>query len=90
MMGYKKMEKEFFKPEPLVFAHRGFSSKYPENSILSFMKAVEIGVDVIEMDLRISKDNRFVVFHDNSLERVSDGSGRIRYVHLVKVNIIGL
>ena len=43
-----------------IFAHRGFSGKYPENTMLAFEKAVEIGVDGIEMDVHLTKDNELV------------------------------
>jgi glycerophosphoryl diester phosphodiesterase len=71
------MDKRFFYPEPRVIAHRGASGKYPENTAMSFRKAVEIGADVIETDIHFTKDNGFIVCHDDVLERVSDGTGRV-------------
>ena len=44
-----------------IFAHRGFSGKYPENTMLAFEKAVEIGVDGIELDVHLTKDNEIVI-----------------------------
>ena len=54
-----------------AIAHRGFSSKYPENSMLAFEKAVEIGADGAEFDLQLTKDGVLVVFHDESLLRIT-------------------
>lgn len=47
-----------------VIAHRGFSSQYPENTLLSFEKAIELGVKCIETDVTILKDGTLVLFHD--------------------------
>lgn len=58
-------------------AHRGLSGLYPENTLLSFTKAIEIQVDLIEFDVRISKDKKLVVIHDSSVDRTTDGSGRV-------------
>lgn len=71
------MEKPFFSPEPRIFGHRGNSKEYPENTIPSFQSAVDIGVDVIETDVHLSKDGHFIILHDDSVERVSNGKGRV-------------
>ncbi|HSV97511.1 MAG TPA: glycerophosphodiester phosphodiesterase [Spirochaetota bacterium] len=71
------MSKKFFIPEPRVFAHRGASGGYPENTLLSFREAVKIGVDAVETDVHFTKDNRFVVAHDGELGRICDGSGLV-------------
>ncbi|WP_291255486.1 glycerophosphodiester phosphodiesterase [Fusobacterium sp.] len=60
-----------------IFAHRGFSSKYPENTMLAFKKAIEIGVDGIELDVQLTKDGVPVIIHDETLERTTDGQGNI-------------
>jgi glycerophosphoryl diester phosphodiesterase len=60
-----------------VAAHRGWSSRYPENSMLAFRAAAEIGVDQIEMDIRVTRDGELVVFHDETVDRVSNGSGKV-------------
>jgi len=71
------MSKKFFDPEPRVFAHRGASGAYPENTLASFREAVKIGVDVIETDVHFTRDRRFVVAHDGELGRICDGSGAV-------------
>ena len=61
-----------------IFAHRGFSGKYPENTMLAFEKAVEIGVDGIEMDVHLTKDNELVIIHDENIRRTCNGEGLVR------------
>jgi len=65
--------------KPLLFAHRGFSGSYPENSPLAFQMAAEkTDVDGIESDVHIAADGTLVVFHDATLERTSNGTGFIK------------
>jgi len=54
-----------------VTAHRGFSSKAPENTEPAFREALEIGADFIELDVQLSSDGKVVVFHDKSLSRIT-------------------
>ena len=60
------------------FAHRGFSGKYPENTLLAFEKAIELGVDGIELDVHLSKDNEMVIIHDENVSRTTNGEGYIK------------
>lgn len=60
-----------------VAAHRGWCEKYPENTMLAFKKAIELGVDQIETDIRITKDNELVLIHDATLERTTNGTGKV-------------
>jgi len=70
--------KPFFKSDkPLNFGHRGFAGNYPENTVLSYLKAVEAGADVLEMDVHLTNDNKVIVFHDDTLERMTNGNGKI-------------
>ena len=61
----------------LVIAHRGSSGSAPENTMVAFRMAVEAGVDMIELDVRMTKDCELVVLHDRSLRRTTNGSGYI-------------
>lgn len=61
-----------------IFAHRGDSGNYPENTILAFKKALEIGVDGIELDVHKSKDNQLVVIHDEDIKRTIKGKGLVK------------
>ena len=60
-----------------VAAHRGWSEKYPENTMEAFRAALELGVDQIEFDVRITKDNELVVIHDPTVDRTTDGTGLV-------------
>ena len=60
------------------FGHRGFSGKYPENTMLAFEKAIEAGADGIELDVQFSKDGHLVVIHDETLDRTTTGSGWVK------------
>lgn len=61
-----------------IFAHRGFSGKYPENTMIAFQKAVEIGVDGIELDVHLTSDNEIVIIHDEDIKRTCNGEGLVR------------
>lgn len=60
---------------PELIGHRGYPARYPENTILSFKKAIEIGCKGLELDVRLTKDNKVVVIHDKNLERTTNGKG---------------
>ncbi|MBN2402895.1 MAG: glycerophosphodiester phosphodiesterase [Spirochaetes bacterium] len=60
-----------------VFAHRGASKEFPENTLPAFERAVELGVDYIELDVRFTRDKRFALIHDETIDRVTEGSGRV-------------
>lgn len=59
------------------FAHRGFSGCYPENTMLAFEKAVEVGADGIELDVQLTKDGEVVIIHDETIDRTTDGKGTV-------------
>ena len=63
---------------PVIIAHRGFSEEAPENSLAAFHKAIEAEADMIELDVRLSSDGEFVVFHDKKLNRTSNGRGTLK------------
>lgn len=60
-----------------VIAHRGWSGKYPENTMLAFRKAVEAGCDGIELDVHLSKDGEVMIIHDEALKRTSGMNGAV-------------
>jgi glycerophosphoryl diester phosphodiesterase len=64
---------------PYVVAHRGISGKAPENTLASFALACETpGIEMIELDVRLSKENEVMVLHDRTLQRTSTGNGAAR------------
>ena len=58
-------------------AHRGASGQYPENTRLAFVKAIEAGVDMIELDCQMTQDGHVVVFHDERLTRTASARGTV-------------
>jgi len=73
-----------------VIAHRGYSGKFPENTMLAFKKAYKAGADEIELDVQLTKDKVLVIIHDEYIDRVADGTGFVRdytYAELKKFNI---
>ncbi len=61
----------------IVIAHRGFHADVPENTIESLRKAIELGVDYVEVDIRTTLEGVPVVMHDANLERTTDGKGKV-------------
>jgi len=72
---------------PLLAAHRGISSKAPENTLASFTLALNTpGIDMIELDVRLTKDEQVIVLHDRTLQRTSTGNGFARKYTLDEIN----
>jgi glycerophosphoryl diester phosphodiesterase len=63
---------------PFVVAHRGVPVHEPENTLSSFALALQQGADALETDLRFTRDDQIVLFHDATLERTTDGQGPVR------------
>ena len=64
-------------PYPRVCAHRGYNTVLPESSLAAFGAAVGLGAPEIELDVRFSADEVVVACHDDRLERISDGIGKV-------------
>lgn len=71
------MKEPFLDPIPRVVAHRGDSHHYPENTIEAFVSAVGMGIDVIETDVHLTSDGHVVIWHDATLDRNTNGTGRV-------------
>ena len=67
----------FDAPEPWAIAHQGGRGLWPENTLYAFNRATELGVDVLDMDLRVTADGEVVVIHDASVDRTTNGQGRV-------------
>jgi len=64
-------------PDMGVCAHRGAMDTYPENTIPAFEEAIRLGVQMIELDVRLTKDKYLVIIHDETVDRTTGGSGKI-------------
>ncbi len=74
----------------LVWAHRGASGYAPENTMEAFEKAVDMKADGIELDVQMTKDGQLVILHDETVNRVSNGTGFVKdytYEELSKLNV---
>lgn len=71
-----------------VAAHRGWSAKYPENTMEAFRAAAELGVDQIETDIRITADGELVLIHDAAVDRTTDGTGLVREKTLAELRTL--
>lgn len=60
-----------------VYAHRGASAEFPENTLAAFRRAMELGVDGMELDVHLSADGVPVVIHDETVDRTTDGAGAV-------------
>ena len=58
-----------------IFAHRGYSMLYPENTLQAFRKALEYGCHGIECDVQLTGDNQIVILHDETIDRLANGKG---------------
>lgn len=61
----------------MVIAHRGFSGIAPENTLIAFQKAIDIKADMVELDITFSKDRHIIVIHDETLDRTTNGTGKV-------------
>lgn len=75
----------FEQRRPLAIAHQGGRALWPENTLYAFERAVEMGVDVLEMDLRSTSDGHLVVLHDPRVDRTTDGSGAVAELSLKQI-----
>lgn len=67
---------------PVIFAHRGASAHAPENTLGAFKLALELGAHGIELDAKLSADGDIVVIHDATVDRTTDGLGRVSHLTL--------
>ena len=69
----------------LKIGHRGASAYEPENTLSSFRRAIELGVDAVELDVRKTKDNELVVIHNSDVNKTTDGSGSLNELTLEEI-----
>jgi len=72
----------FQMPTRGICAHRGVSDSHPENTITAFREAIRLGAHMIELDVALSSDGNLVLMHDHTVDRTTDGSGRVEELSL--------
>lgn len=84
------MSKAFFErmPRPAIFAHRGASAHAPENTLAAFDLALHQGADGIEPDVQLTRDEQVVVIHDQTVNRTTQGKGRVRDLTLAQIKLL--
>ena len=76
----------FFESDrPMVIAHQGGEGLRPSNTMLAFENAVALGVDVLEMDVHSTADGALVLIHDDTVDRTTDGTGRVNDLSLAEI-----
>jgi glycerophosphoryl diester phosphodiesterase len=70
--------------------HRGARAYEPENTLRSFNKAIELGVDMVECDVKLTADHRLVIFHDNNTERLTGVAGLVNKLTLAELQKLKL
>jgi glycerophosphoryl diester phosphodiesterase len=74
--------------KPLVIAHRGDSAHRPENTLASFASALEVGAELVELDVQLSRDGHPVVIHDPTVDRTTNGRGRVDALDLAELRAL--
>lgn len=75
-------------PRPLVIAHQGGDGLWPSDTMYAFERAVAMGVDMLEMDLHVTSDGGLVLMHDETVDRTTDGTGRLEDMTLAEVKAL--
>lgn len=79
-------ERTFFSgAKPRNFAHRGGARIAPENTLYAYRNALEVGADIIELDVRSTKDNHIVALHDQTVDRTTNGTGDVNELALAEL-----
>ena len=79
------MNQLFSLTQPVVFAHRGASGYAPENTLAAFNRAHTLGAEAIELDVKLTRDGKVVVLHDQTVDRTTSGHGDLREFSLLQV-----
>lgn len=69
----------------VVAGHRGMMARYPENTLLGMQRALDEKVDMIEFDLRVTQDGEVVLIHDETVDRTTDGTGKVHELTLKEI-----
>ena len=70
---------------PLIYGHRGASGYAPENTLEAFRLAMDMGADGFELDVHLSRDGELIVIHDETVDRTTNGTGRVMDLTLAQL-----
>ena len=73
-----------------VVYHRGDWRNAPENSLMAIQNCIDLGVNMVEIDLKITKDNQLILLHDNTLDRTTNGTGSPKEYTLAEIKELRL
>ncbi|CAH2715500.1 Glycerophosphodiester phosphodiesterase [Neobacillus rhizosphaerae] len=73
---------------PIKIGHRGAAGYCPENTAASFKKAIELGVDYLEIDIQMTRDNKLVIIHDPTINRTTNGKGHVKDLTLKELQAL--
>ncbi len=73
---------------PIIIGHRGAAGLAPENTLVAFQLALDLNIDAIEFDVQRSKDGALIVFHDEDVSRVTDGTGKLWDMTLAEIKAL--
>lgn len=74
--------------QPIIFAHRGASAHAPENTLASFELAIAQQADAVELDVKLSADGHVIVIHDSTVDRTTDGKGKVSDLTLTQLKAL--
>lgn len=75
-------------PNNGICAHRGANNTHPENTIAAFNEAIRLGAEMIEFDVRMTKDKKLVIMHDKSVDRTTNGTGLVNELSLHEIQLL--
>jgi glycerophosphoryl diester phosphodiesterase len=73
---------------PILFAHRGDLAYAPENTLPAFQQALQKGADGVELDTKLTADGHVIVIHDSTVDRTTDGNGRVASLTLEAIRVL--
>lgn len=68
-----------------ICAHRGAMQTHPENTVVGFKEAIRLGAQMIEFDVQLTKDNKLIIMHDETVDRTTNGSGFVNELTLSEI-----
>ncbi len=77
-----------YRSRPAVVGHRGAAGLEPENTLRSLRRAIELGVDAVEVDVRLTRDRHLVIMHDETVDRTTNGTGRVDEMTLEEIRAL--